>query len=147
MFTNKGQLSIEILIILIFLITFIYVYNNLAEQTVYTLEINKIKEQEQGVAISLNEFLESQKNIISDSSIVDYNSSYKLSNITIPSKKIVCYVDVNLDISEILVRSDYSNVNTVYNTTIDSNNFILPERINCGQEIICDLNTGKIECN
>jgi len=45
MFTKKGQLSIEVLIIIIFLITFIYVYNNLAEQAVYSLEINKIKEQ------------------------------------------------------------------------------------------------------
>ncbi|MFA5746123.1 MAG: hypothetical protein WCX82_03085 [archaeon] len=147
MFKNKGQLSIEVLIILIFLITFIYVYNNLGEQTVYTLEVNKIKEQEQGIAISLNEFLESQKSILYDSSIIDYNSTYRLSNISIPSKKVVCYVDINLDISQMLVISDYSNINTVYNSTISNTEFILPHRINCGQEIICDLNTGKIECN
>jgi len=146
MFNKKGQLSIEVLIILIFLITFIYVYNSLAEQTVYTLEINKIKEQQQTIGLSLNEFLEIQKDMLYDVNIIDYNSSYTLQELKIPSKRIFCYVDFNLSNAYLTVHSDYSNVHTIINTTITNTEFTLPERINCGEIVVCELQSNKIVC-
>ncbi len=148
MFSKNGQLSIEILIILIFLITFIYVYNNLSEQTVYTLEINRIKEQEQTIGLSLNEFLEYQKGILYDTEIVNYNSTYRLQNIAIPSKMVVCFVDINLSTQKMIVQSNYSNVYTTINLTITNREFILPNIIGCGEKITCVKDvSGKIKCD
>lgn len=146
MFSKKGQLSIEVLIILIFLITFIYVYNSLAEQTVYTLEINKIKEQQQTIGLSLNEFLEIQKDMLYDVNIIDFNSSYTLQELKIPSKRVFCYADFNLSNSYMAVHSDYLNVYTIISTTITETEFTLPEKINCGETIVCKLSRNKIVC-
>lgn len=147
MFTKKGQLSIEVLIILIFLITFIYVYNNLAEQTVYSLEVNKIKEQEMTIALSVNEFLEAQKNIFNDSNIIDYNATYRIPTIAIASTRMgVCFVDVNTESQTIIVQTDYSNIFTQINTNIDSTNFYITGITSCGQHISCIKNLTKIEC-
>lgn len=147
MFTKKGQLSIEVLIIIIFLITFIYVYNNLAEQAVYSLEINKIKEQELTIALSVNEFLEAQKNILADTSIVDYNATYRLPTITIASKKITsCFVDINLDTQMLIVQTDYSNIHTDMDVNLPKDVFNISGIISCGQTIMCNKPSTRIEC-
>ncbi|HOZ35409.1 MAG TPA: hypothetical protein PLK55_00285 [archaeon] len=147
MFTKKGQLSIEVLIIIIFFITFIYVYNNLAEQTVYSLEVNKIKEQELTIALSVNEFLEAQKNILADSTIVDYNATYRLPTIAIASRKLTsCFVDINLDTQQLIVQTDYSNIHTDIDINLSSTDFNISGIISCGQTIVCDKPSTKIEC-
>jgi hypothetical protein len=147
MFAKKGQLSIEVLIILIFLITFIYVYDNLAEQTVYSLEVNKIKEQELTIGLSLNEFLEAQKNILTDTNIIDYNATYRLPTIAIASKRITsCFVDINLDTQLMIVQTDYSNIHTDLNINLPNSDFNIPEIISCGQIISCTIDGALIKC-
>lgn len=148
MFTKKGQLSIEVLIIIIFFITFIYVYNNLAEQTVYSLEVNKIKEQELTIALSVNEFFEAQKNILADTNIVDYNATYRLPTIAIASKKITsCFVDINLDNQLLIVQTDYSNIHTDLNVNLPISDFNITGIISCGQTILCEKSSTEIiEC-
>lgn len=147
MFTKKGQLSIEVLIIIIFLITFIYVYNNLAEQAVYSLEVNKIKEQELTIALSVNEFLEAQKNILADTDIVDYNATFRIPTITIASKKITsCFVDVNLEDQKLIVQTDFSNIYTSININLPIADFDISGKISCGQTILCKLEDVKIKC-
>lgn len=146
MFNRKGQLSIEVLIILIFLITFIYVYDNLAEQTVYSLEVSKIKVQETTIGLSLNEFLEAQRNILKDTNVVDYNASYRLQNVEIASRRINdCFVDINTTTKQMIVQTDFSNIYTDFNIQLDSD-FNLPERINCGTTITCKIVSSKIDC-
>ena len=147
MFAKKGQLSIEVLIIIIFFITFIYVYNNLAEQTVYSLEVNKIKEQELTIGLSLNEFLEAQKNILEDTNIVDYNATYRLPTIAIASKRITsCFVDINLESQLMIVQTDYSNIHTDIPINLPDTNFDITGVISCGQIIDCNKPLDKIEC-
>lgn len=147
MFTKKGQLSIEVLLILIFLITFIYVYNNLAEQAVYSLEVNKIKEQELTIALSVNEFLEAQKNILADTGIEDYNATFRLPTITIASKKITsCFVDVNQETQKLTVQTDFSNIYTDININLPTGDFNISGIISCGQTIMCNKPLEKIEC-
>ena len=146
MFNRKGQLSIEVLIIIIFLITFIYVYENLAEQAAYTIEVNKIKAQETTIGLSLNEFLEAQRNILKDENVIDYNASYRLQNIAIASRRInECFVDINLDTGIMIVQTDFSNIYTEFNTNLNTD-FNLPSRINCGVTIVCSIIDSNIDC-
>ena len=50
---------------------------------------------------------------MADTSIVDYNATYRLPTITIASKKITsCFVDINLDTQMLIVQTDYSNIHT-----------------------------------
>lgn len=145
---KKGQISIELLIVVLFLISFIYVYNNLAEQTVYSLELTKIKEQQQDIALSLNEFLQFQRNVLNyhNQEIITYQSTFKIPRIDLASKRMPC--KINLSENGILVDVNYNWV-TSYALTVSypEAKYALPETVNCGQEIICTLNSNKIVCN
>ncbi len=147
---KKGQISIELLIVVLFLIAFIYVYNTLAEQTVYSLELSKIKEQEQDIALSLNEFLQLQKNIINyhQNEIINYQSSYKIPAIDLASKRIPCKISLSETAIKVDVNSDWV-VSYNYGVSLPVATFTLPSEIMCSNEIVCTFNTAnkKIVCN
>lgn len=145
---KKGQISIELLIIILFLIAFIYVYNNLAEQTVYSLELSKIKEQQQDIALSLNEFLQFQRNVLNynNQEIITYQSTYKIPEIDLASKRVPCKVSLS-DVGIIVdINSDWISSHSLQ-TNYPTNKFTLPTAVYCGQEITCNLVNNKIVCN
>ncbi len=146
---KKGQVSLEATIVILFLISFIYVYNNLADQTVYSLQLSKIKEQEENVALSLSEFLQLQKNIYFDSNnITTYNSTYTIPSILLASQRVPCKITVSDQNIFVMVEGDW-NVGYLHRVCSLSNIYSpLPSTLNCGQKISCSINlvTRKIEC-
>jgi len=144
MLLKKGQVSVELLIVILFLIAFIYVYNTLAEQTVYSLELTKIKEQEQDIVLSLNEFIQLQKNIIYDSNIT-YESRYKIPEIAIASKRVPCKINISQTGYQIDVNSDWI-VSYNLNAELPASKFTISSFFVCGQEINCIKYDGKIKC-
>lgn len=144
MLLKKGQISVELLIVILFLIAFIYVYNTLAEQTVYSLELTKIKEQEQDIVLSLNEFIQLQKNIIYDNNIT-YESKYKIPEIAIASKRVPCKINISSSGYQIDVNSDWI-VSYNLNTELPASKFTISTFFMCGQEISCIKYDGKIKC-
>lgn len=148
MLLKKGQISIELLIVILFLIAFIYVYNTLAEQTVYSLEISKIKEQEQDIALSLNEFLQLQRNVLNyhNSEIINYQSSYKIPEISLSSRRTPCKINLSETSIDVDVNTDWV-VSYNYGTSLPAATFTLPSEIMCGHEIVCTLQPNQIICN
>src|SRR5574343_1405241 len=135
---KKGQISIELLIIILFLIAFIYIYNNLAEQTVYSLEFSKIKEQQQDIALSLNEFLQFQRNVLNynNQEIIAYQSKYKIPEINLASKRVSCKVSLSDTGIIVDINSDWVSSYSLQ-TNYPTNKFTLPTTVYCGQEITC----------
>jgi len=150
LFSKKGQASVDILIVVIFLLLFLYVYNVLATNTASTLEINRINNQEKTIALSINNFLKLQDSIIGSSTthnnIIDYNSTIEIPYINIPSKRQGCVIDINSE--KIIIDSNYDNTTYRYSldTNLSTNNFILPISINCGALLSCSNNNFKLEC-
>lgn len=141
---KKGQISIELLIVLLFLITFIYVYNALAEQTVYSLELTKIKEQTKDVTFSLNEFLQLQKGVLFDSNLT-YTSRYLIPEIVVASKKVPCEIKlydtgIVLDVNSSWIFSE------ILDSNLSNSFYDLPSKVSCGQEISCINQNNKIKC-
>ncbi len=151
MFTNKkGQASIEIIIIIVFLILFLYVFNNMADSNAKTLEVNKIKEQEQEIALALNNFLKLQESILGDAAekynIVDYNSTFRIPSIQVPSQKLSC--EITVSDTSIGITADYKgeSIDYSYATSLSTNKYNLPITINCNQILTCLDNSYKLEC-
>lgn len=142
---KKGQVSIELIIIILFLITFIYVYETLAEQTVYSLELSRIKEQEQNIALSLNEYFQLQKNA-TNVSLEDYETNFSIPEIKLASKTVPCKISITN--TSILVEVDSEWVVSYnLNTPLPSTIFGIPQTLFCGQKINCDLSANKIVCS
>lgn len=143
---KKGQVSIELLLVLLFLIAFIYVYNTLAEQTVYSLELAKVKEQTSDVYLSLNEFLQFQRSVFADSNVT-YTSKYKIPEINVASKKVPCKISLSdtnmvIDINSTWIFSE------AFNLSLPTTIYELSSEFSCGQEITCFKHTNKkIKCN
>lgn len=143
---KKGQVSIELLLVLLFLIAFIYVYNTLAEQTVYSLELAKVKEQTSDVYLSLNEFLQFQRSVFADSNVT-YTSKYKIPEINVASKRVPCKISLSdtnmvIDINSTWIFSE------AFNLSLPGTIYELSSEFSCGQEITCFKHTNnKIKCN
>lgn len=144
---KKGQVSIELLLVLLFLIAFIYVYNTLAEQTVYSLELAKVKEQTSDVYLSLNEFLQFQRSVFADSNVT-YTSKYKIPEINVASKRVPCKISLSntnmvIDINSTWIFSE------AFNLSLPTTIYELSSEFSCGQEITCFKNpaNNKIKCN
>jgi len=148
--SNKAQSSVEILIGIFFIIFFIYIFNILAEDTVETLEINKIKEQEQEIILSLSDFLYSGTNVLSDQkfNITDYNASYKIPVINIPSQKPTCEITIS-DLS-IKIVTTYNNKTIFYSVAnvIPADSYDLTTEIikTCGSELFCYNDANILRC-
>ncbi|MDD4468243.1 MAG: hypothetical protein PHF68_03765 [Candidatus ainarchaeum sp.] len=142
---KKGQVSIELLLVLLFLIAFIYVYNTLAEQTVYSLELAKVKEQTSDVYLSLNEFLQFQRSVFADSN-VKYTSKYKIPEINVASKKVPCKISLSDTNMVIDINSTWIFFEA-FNLSLPTTIYELSSEFSCGQEITCFKHTNKIKCN
>jgi len=147
--SNKAQSSIEIIIGIFFIILFIYIFNLLATDTVKTLEINKIKEQEQDITLSLSNFLYSSSNIVTEDkfNIIDYSSSYKVPTINIPSEKLQCDIFISEDTISISAYYNNTEINYIINNQVPSDSYVLPIATTCGRELVCENNANKIRCN
>jgi len=145
--SKKGQGSIEIIIGIFFLIFFLYVFNIIAQDTVKTIEVNKIKEQEQEIVLSLSSFLYAGSNIYDDNkfNILDLNMTYKVPQINIASSKLSCIIVVqNLSIIAI---TRYNNQNISYLIpTQTPNTYYTPIIASCGSELVCVTDNNKIRC-
>jgi hypothetical protein len=149
--SKKAQASIDIIIVIIFLLLFLYVYNMLADNTVRTLEINKINEQEKQIAFSINNFLILQDSILGDVSsnnnIVDYNSSFNIPYINIPSKQQGCIIAFSTNELKVSANYNSKDYNYVLSTNLPFNKFEFPNNfINCGDVLNCTKSDYKLEC-
>lgn len=148
---TKAQVSLEGIIVILFLILFIILFENLAQNTIQTIEINKIKQQQQEINLSLLEFIKYQdQQIVSNKfNIQEWNSSYIIPNITIPSKKVDCNITISQNKIESYTLYKEVPITTITNTYISnqSNQIELPIIAYCGQTLDCSLNTtNKLEC-
>ncbi len=148
--SNKAQGSVEILIGIFFIIFFIYIFNILAANTVETLEINKIKEQEQEIVLSLSDFLYSGVNVLEEGyNIIAYDATYRIPLIMVPSQNPTC--TVTIDKFDISIVTEYNDRNVSYSIANiipqDSYNLSSPIVTNCGSELSCTIDTGKLECS
>jgi hypothetical protein len=147
---KKAQISIEIIIIIVFIIVFLYIFNNLAEDTVRTLEFNEIKNQQKEIALSLNEFLKLQESIVNREklNIIDYNSTMYIPEINVASQKVNCLITI--DQNKIIINTQYDDlfVSTDQNVNLSNTdyNFTPPISIYCGQPLVCKKNNMLIEC-
>jgi len=145
--SNKAQGSIEIIIGIFFLIFFLYIFNLMAADTVKTVEINKIKEQEQEVVLSLSDFLYSGASIYADPkfNIIDYNMQYRVPEINIPSSRLSCIITI--DTLRTTMITGYDDENIIYTVpNILPNTYETPIVTNCGNELSCVTQGNKLRC-
>jgi hypothetical protein len=146
---KKGQVSIETILIIIFLIVFLIVFNSLSKDTVVILERNKVLDQEAQIANSLYSFLKVQESLINDSEFnIDFNISFKIPEINIPSRNVFCQVYITP--KYITVNTyDYEEIIT-YNKEIDLDvkkiNFSKTITKPCGSTLVCVLESSRIKC-
>lgn len=147
--TNKAQVSIEVILIIVFLIIFLIVFNNLSLDTSKTLEKNKILEQENQIADSLNSFIKVQESIVIPGNNLDFNISFNIPEINVASKNIFCEVFItSTNISVLtynydeIVRLD-KNVNFDFTRT----DFSKTIRKSCGSSLLCTLKDDMLSCS
>jgi len=148
--SNKAQSSVEILIGIFFLIFFIYIFNVLAEDTAQTLEINQIKEQEQEIVLSLSDFLYAGNNVFIDNkyNITEYDASYKIPVINIPSQNPSCTVTISNVNIRILTTYNDKNITYSISNILPSTSYNLSSPVikNCGSELFCSNDLNKLRC-
>ncbi len=149
---KKGQVSIEAILIIIFLIIFLIVFNNLAKDTIVTLERNKVLDQEAQIANTLYSFLKVQESLV-DSSFnidfnIDFNISFKIPEINIPSRNVFCQVYItpeNLTVN----TYDYDEIityNKKINLDVKKINFSETITKPCGSTLECVLENNMVKC-
>ena len=140
----KGQASVEAILVIIFVILFLAVFNNLAQDAERLLKINMIKEQQNDIANSLNSFIKVQEGFVkgfdTDDYFNDFNFSYKIPNLKIPTENFEC--DINITRDRITLRTEIQEdffVETIRTVNIDNSkiNLINPVLKKCGSEIVC----------
>lgn len=149
---KKGQVSIEVVIIIIFLIIFITVFNDLSNNTVETIELYKIKEQQSQISDSLYSFLKSQEIFVTD--VVDNNfnvsfeNTFKIPNITIPSKNVECKFIINPGFLNMIVEYDDSVIYYDQNMSLNNTKFSFSDfEKYCGEIVTCYNVAGEIACD
>jgi hypothetical protein len=144
---RKGQVSIEVILVLIFVILFLSIFGSLADDTVKTLEKTIVLDQEKEIAIALNSFLKTQEILVEDGYNLDFNNFFYIPKITIPSKNLYCdiyitpnYISINTYLDEIVTYNKKVNFN------VSKINF--QETINktCGDILNCYLSNNQIKC-
>ncbi len=146
---KKGQVFIEVILIIIFLIIFLIVFNNLSKDTAKTLEKSKILEQENEIIDALYSFIKVQEGLVSPTVHgLDFNVSFKIPEIDIPSKNLFCQVFITS--SDMTIKAyDYDEVVTLNKkinldfTKIDFSKTIVKP---CGSILLCSLKDGMVYC-
>ncbi len=144
---SKAQISIEVLVIIIFLTLFIYSYTTNAEKIVESVEITRVKSQQQDILLSVRDFISIQELIINDQNITAHNAKFKIPTIDLASKRVMCAI--NFDSDSISVSSaDFGGIQTRINIKQNSK-ISFPAKKTCGQELICifDINTKILNCS
>ena len=145
---NKAQISLEILIVVLLIVVFLYIYTSLSNMTVQSLEINKIKEQQLDIALEVNNFLKTQDSLLdlSKNNYTQINNSINIPSINIASRKVNCTIDIN-HTNIVIYSSAYGGITTNLQTNLDSSNLILGLRTYCAQTLGCVLDTDRIVCD
>ncbi|MDD3177932.1 MAG: hypothetical protein PHR26_00255 [Candidatus ainarchaeum sp.] len=148
---KKAQFSIEVLFIIVFVILFIFIYDNLSKDNVYTLEVNKIISDQKEIALLINEYLaytESINNYDSNFNLNNYNSILKIPNIRTLSFKANCNINISND--SIYIFTDYKGKKYIeYTLPTKFNMFSTDVNTFCGDELKCsyNLSTYKVICS
>jgi hypothetical protein len=148
----KGQASIEVILIVIFLIIFLSIFNNLAGDTAKTLETTKIIEQESLILDTLHSFLKVQEGLINnpvDLDISDFNISFHVPEIRVPSKNVFC--DIYITSSSLTMNTytydDVVTINKKVNFDFTKINFSKTIIKSCGDTLTCTLQDGMVSCD
>jgi|GEM_PF-996407 len=147
---RKAQISIEAAIAILFVIVFIAVFSNLSNNAVESLEIAKIKEQENTIVLSIDEFLRIQGGLLGnspDQNIIDYSSSFKIPDLKIASHKLSCRIVVSD--SNISIISEYydQNISSELLTGFLVSDYDIPAVFYCGSTVNCMVASGKLSCS
>jgi hypothetical protein len=144
---SKAQLSIEVLVVIIFLTLFIYGYTSNAEKVVESLEMARVKDQQQDILLAVIDFLSIQEAIINDEELLAHKAIFNIPTIDLASKRVMCAV--NFGSNYISVSSaDFGGVTSKINIKMNSN-ISLPSKKICGNEFTCIFNnsTKKLNCS
>lgn len=144
---SKAQLSIEVLVVIIFLTLFIYGYTANAEKIVESLEMARVKDQQQDILLAVIDFLSIQETIINDTELLAHTATFKIPTIDLASKRVMCAV--NFSPNSVSVSSaDFGGIETKINVTFDSN-ITLPSKKICGKDFTCVFynTTKKLNCS
>lgn len=144
---SKAQLSIEVLVVIIFLTLFIYGYTANAEKIVESLEMARVKDQQQDILLAVIDFLSIQETIINDTELLAHTATFKIPTIDLASKRVMCAVNFN-HASVSVSSADFGGIETKINVTFDSN-IILPSKKICGKDFTCVFynTTKKLNCS
>jgi len=150
---RKGQVSIEVIIIVIFLIIFVTVFNDLSKDTVKTIEVYKIKEQQSQIADSVSGFLKTQEilstGIADDNFNISFENSLKIPNIMVPSTNVDCRLVINPGHLNIIVNYDQTTLYYDRNLSLNMSKYKFTDfNKYCGDYIICNgpSASGEIIC-
>ena len=144
---SRAQLSIEVLVVIIFLTLFIYGYTANAEKIVESLEMARVKDQQQDILLAVIDFLSIQETIINDAELLAHTATFKIPTIDLASKRVMCAV--NFSPNSVSVSSaDFGGIETKINVTFDSN-ITLPSKKICGKDFTCVFynTTKKLNCS
>lgn len=147
--TSKAQVSIEVVIIIIFIIIFLIVFNNLASDTVKTLEKQIVLEQEVEISNALYSFLKSQEPLVAADFNISFENDFYIPKVNLPSKNVQCKVFITS--SYITVDTyDYDEIIT-YNKKVNFDftkiNFSEVIIKSCGDKITCKNNNNMVKCS
>lgn len=144
---RKGQVSIEVILVLIFVIIFLSIFSSLAEDTSRTLEKAIVLDQEREIAIALNSFLKTQEILVEDGYNLDFNNFFYIPKITVPSKNLYCdvyitpsHISINTYLDEIITFNKKVNLN------VSKINFQETIVKSCGERLNCYLNDNQVKC-
>lgn len=142
---SKAQLSIEVLVVIIFLTLFIYGYTANAEKIVESLEMARVKDQQQDILLAVIDFLSIQETIINDTELLAHTATFKIPTIDLASKRVMCAVNFNPAFVSVS-SADFGGIETKINVTFDSN-IILPSKKICGKDFTCVFNNTRKKLN
>jgi uncharacterized protein (UPF0333 family) len=144
---RKGQVSIEVILVLIFVILFLSIFSSLVKDTSKLLENSIVLDQEKEIAIALNSFLKTQEILVEDGYNLDFNNFFYIPRVKVPSKNIYC---------DIYITSNYISINTyleeiiTFNKDVNFNfskiNFSETIKKSCGDILNCYLSNNQIKC-
>lgn len=146
---SKAQLSIEVLVVIIFLTLFIYGYTANAEKIVESLEMARVKDQQQDILLAVIDFLSIQETIINDTELLAHTATFKIPTIDLASKRVMCAVNFGSESDYVSVSSaDFGGIVTKIEMTFDSN-ITLPSKKICGKDFTCvfDNATKILNCS
>lgn len=147
--TKKAQVSLEVIVAVMFIIIFLFIFTQLSNTTQNTIETNHIRVQQNELAYSLNDFFQTVKDVVSDdASYIDTNISYfkveyAVPKIVVGGQILPCLIKVETNKIEVFINYKREIKKGIYGLDLKN----IEGTFSCGQTITCEKSEDNVFCS